>query len=812
MIHRHLKHSSLILSALIILAGCNMPAAAWLPDLPGLSSEPASTALPNSPIIASMPPVQETLVTFTVQPPPGSPEGEPIFLTLLDEVTGLALNAQPVPLQGGEEPGSEGGEPTHTITLPFAIGSVVKYRYERGAEALRAAELLSDGSAVRYRLYHVTGPASVQDVVSRWIDTEYAQPTGRIQGQAVDAQDNRPIPNLLVAAGGAQTITASDGSFMLEGLPPGVHNLVGYSLDGAYEVFQQGARVADGSTTPTPISLKKADFINVVFAVKPPSGTLPIVPLRMGGNLSQLGLAFADLAGGMSGVAVNMPTLAPLPDGRYTITVALPVGADIRYKYTLGDGFWNAERLESGAMRVRQLIVPNQTILIEDTIDTWFSSSTAAVTFDLSVPEDTPAGDFVSIQFNPLFGWTEPIPMWKLGNNRWAYVLYSPLNLPGNVSYRYCRNGQCGSADDAETPGAYGRGRPLNITEEPQTIHDEVTAWAYWSGGESAGLPPVEDVQPRSENFWAATGLRAEFHPSWDILMPAAFENIHAHGANRVVLAPTWTYGRKTPGNQLPILAPLPGSDPAWAELLRMAEQAKAQGLSPIIYPTPKFWTPSAEWWLSAPRGESWWQVWFEQYRSFALHHADLAAQSESQALILGGEWLRPALPGGSLPDGSPSDLPTDAETRWRDLISEARARFPGKVGWALSYQDALAPPVFLDQIDLIYLELPTSQGGAYDAALGQGLESWLDNTLLALQVLENKPLALAADCPGDPNLQAQVDCYQTLLTQVNNRAWLSGLVAGGYYPPAALRDASASVHGKPAEELLGLWYPELTR
>ncbi|MCZ7553304.1 MAG: hypothetical protein M5U05_12090 [Anaerolineales bacterium] len=811
MIHRRLKHSSLILSAIIFLAGCNMPAAAWLPDLPGLSAAPAVTATPGSPIISSVPPAQETLVTFTVQPPPGAPEDEPIFLTLLDEVTGLALNTQPVPMQRSEEP-SPDGEPTHTITLPFAIGSAVKYRYERGAEALRAAELLSDGSAVRYRLYHVTGPASVQDVISRWMDTEYALPTGRIQGQAVDAQDNRPIPNLLVTAGGAQTITASDGSFMLEGLPPGVHNLVGYAMDGAYEVFQQGARVADGSTTPTPISLKQAAFINVVFAVKPPDGTPPVVPLRMAGNLSQLGAAFADLAGGMSGVAVNMPALAPLPDGRYTITVALPAGADIRYKYTLGDGFWNAERMGSGAWNVRQLIVPEQTVLIEDTIDAWFSGSTAAVTFDLSVPEDTPAGDFVSIQFNPLFGWTEPIPMWKLGNNRWAYVLYSPLNLPGNVSYRYCRNGQCGAADDAQTPGAYGKGHPLIIDEEPQTIHDEVAAWADWSGGASAALPPVENVAPRSANFWAATGLRAEYHPSWDSLMPAAFENIRAHGANHAVLAPTWTYGRRAPGNQLPILAPLPGQDPSWAEALRMAEQAQAQELIPIIYPAPRFWTPTADWWLNAPRSESWWQVWFEQYRGFALHFADLAARSKAQTLILGGEWLRPALPGGSLPDGAPSDLPADAEARWRDLLNAARARFAGQIGWALSYQDVLAPPVFLDQIDLIYLELPVAADGAYEAALGQGLEGWLDNTLLTFQVLENKPLVLAADCPADPDLQAQVDCYQNLLTQVNSRAWLSGLTATGYYPPVALRDASASVHGKPAEELLGLWYPELTR
>jgi len=49
--------------------------------------------------------------------------------------------------------------------------------------------------------------------------------------------------------------------------------------------------------------------------------------------------------------------------------------------------------------------------------------------------------------------------MWHLGEQRWAYILFSPLNVPGNISYRYCRAGQCGTADDIATPGLYGQGR-----------------------------------------------------------------------------------------------------------------------------------------------------------------------------------------------------------------------------------------------------------------------------------------------------------------------------------------------------------------
>ena len=85
-----------------------------------------------------------------------------------------------------------------------------------------------------------------------------------------------------------------------------------------------------------------------------PSGTPPVVPIRFAGSLYPLGNTFATLNGGMSSLAANMPVLNPLPDGRYTLVLDLPVGADIRYKYTLGDGFWNAEHNADGSFRLRQ--------------------------------------------------------------------------------------------------------------------------------------------------------------------------------------------------------------------------------------------------------------------------------------------------------------------------------------------------------------------------------------------------------------------------------------------------------------------------
>jgi hypothetical protein len=795
-----------LLAAFIFAAqGCNMPELV-------ATAPPASqnTAAPTAQASADQLPAPETLISFRVVAPPNTPPDTLIYLSLLDEVTGLALNAQVYPMEPGAPiPGNE-SSPVYVITLPFRIGSLIKYRYERSVGPIRVAEHLSDGSAVRYRIYHVVGQGFVDDVISRWTDTAYMLPSGRIAGSASDAVTGQPIANLLIAAGGAQTFTASDGSFLLEGLPPGVHNLTAYAIDGAYQTFQQGARVAAESTTPAPIQLQPAKFSNVVFVVRVPEGTLPVIPVRLAGNTYTLGNTFANLALGASALPANMPVMKPLPDGRYTLTVSLPVGADVRYKYTLGDGFWNAERNLDGSLRLRQLIVPEQTLLVEDTVETWQDGAKSSLTFDVRAPADTPPQDFISIQFNPLIGWTEPLPMWNLGGGRWAYVLYSPLELPAELRYRYCRNGQCGFADDAQTPGVDHPGRVAQLSDRPQTITDQITAWANWSSSADASLPTVETA-PKSGAFAAGVALSPRYHPAYRSLFPAALDDIQKINTNLVVISPTWSYGRAAPGNNPPILLRNPERDASWFDLTDMLQQVKGRGLNTALYPDVNFAIRWDQWWASAPReAPGWWPVWFEQYRAFVMHHTDLAAASGAEAIILGGDWLTPALPSGVLPDGQPSGAPADAETRWRSLLAEVRSRYGGKLFWSISSDRIETPPSFLDAFDLIYLTLTIPPGESFESMLGRDLESWLDSVVWPTQLISGTPVLLALDIPSNPTLQMQVDLYQTALSAATQRDWIGGVIAAGYDPAAALRDASSSVHGKPAGELLGLWFAQL--
>jgi hypothetical protein len=217
-------------------------------------------------------------------------------------------------------------------------------------------------------------------------------------------------------------------------------------------------------------------------------------------------------------------------------------------------------------------------------------------------------------------------------------------------------------------------------------------------------------------------------------------------------------------------------------------------------------------WWQEAARDFSWWLVWFDHYRTFILHHADLAARSGAEALILGGDWLTPTLPGGLLSDGQPSGALTDAETRWRSLLSEVRQHYQGTLIWALPYQEGLSTPSFLDAVDQIYLELSVDpadlEGAPIDpAALAEQIGAQLDGKVSEIATQTGKPVILAFDSPSDPGLEDQQATYEALLNAVNQRDWIAGLVSRGYYPPAELQDKTSSVHGKPAELLLQEWF-----
>ena len=140
--------------------------------------------------------------------------------------------------------------------------------------------------------------------------------------------------------------------------------------------------------------------------------------------------------------------------------------------------------------------------------------------------------------------------------------------------------------------------------------------------------------------------------------------------------------------------------------------------------------------------------------------------------------------------------------------------------------------PEFLHILDGIYLLWYASLNGSTPDELSASAGELLDSDIKPFQASAGVELILAAayasidgaasaaqplatamipgNGQGKLNLQAQADIYQALLRAVNERDWISGFISRGFYPPVGLQDTSASVHSKPAADVLWYWYPRM--
>ena len=242
------KVSRPILYFILILAlagqACNLELLE-LP-LPWSGGNPTQTA-PSGPPPTASPRAQ---VRITVQLPEPLLPGEILALSVLDEVTGLALNYVDYQMDPVDSI-------TYSASFPIPDQAVIKYRYVRRG-ASRIDEDTNSDAGIRYRMIYVNGNTEVVDTVSSWTDKPVNTLSGSISGTVLNADTGAPLAEVMVTAGGVQTLTDSAGRFALTGLRGGAHNLIAYALDGTYQTFQQGAQVEGNKGTPVEIRNRSA--------------------------------------------------------------------------------------------------------------------------------------------------------------------------------------------------------------------------------------------------------------------------------------------------------------------------------------------------------------------------------------------------------------------------------------------------------------------------------------------------------------------------------------------------------------------------
>jgi hypothetical protein len=814
-IQRWLRYLISILFGLIFLTSCYFPSSPKVPD---------TRFFENINEFATNP----VNIQFQLKLSESVSENESIVLEILDDVTGLPYNIQRNELDHLYDQ-------IYYANISVPSGSIIKYRYARIAESLYP-EVSPDGELITYRLYYASMPAIVQDVHQAWQGEAHGQTMGWLLGTLRDQETNLPIPDILVSAGGRRTFTDANGKYLLDGLGEGIHNVVFYAIDGKYRTFQQGASINAGMQTPADVNLVQMPEVNITFQVSPPNDALG-APIYIAGNIFQLGNTFTDLFGSMSIKPNRMPVLKQNPDGTLAVTLSLYAETDLRYKFTLGDGYWNAEQKDIGEFRIRQLIVPAKDVTINHTIEAWRTSGIEPITFSVKIPPDTSPFDTKYIQFeqHKIEQWTEPIPLWPLGDGQYLYILFSPLEIKQPVKYQFCRNEDCIHATDT---GSLSFEREVVPSDAPQTVALTLDSWHNWYSFEKNASVLEAYIPTKPASYKAMVELSPKMNPSWLVHGPAGINALVEMGADTIVFSPQWTVSDHSPN-----LRPEIGSTPFYQEMIVLLNSAESQGFEVILFPQIGPQETITRWWHSGNQTDAWWELFFLSYRDFIINYAKLAQDSSASHLILGGKSLLPAFNGGVLPDGSESTIPPSSDDYWLDLLAEIQNVFDGKLIWSTNVHLKMDPlPNFIDRFDGIHVSLdsPLAFGDHPTFEMIQsGLISVIDNHIYEVYRSTQKPITLAMAYPAIEtaasgcallneacyndglffademiayavDLQEQALIYNAVFPIIASRDWITATSIRGYNPIVTVHDGASSIAGKPAFDVVQYWFTSM--
>lgn len=805
--NRHFERTILLLLLPSLVIGCNFPTTKnTVRQDQSQSLEAYSTPFVN--------------VKFNAILPEPLSDGEKISIVILDEVTGLPYNRQLYEM-------TEDDPLLYTTTLLIPMMSVVKYRYEKiGTETI--PESKPAGQDFRYRMVYAEGDGEFNDQIFSWENEKGNYEKGRFEGVVFDQNTGDPIPDILINAGGVASFSDANGFFVFEDLPVGTHNILFFAIDGKYKTHQQGAVIVSGQTTPATIKLSQNTPVEVTFLVSPPGEALG-APVYIAGNLMQFGNTFSDLQGEMSIETNRLPLLTPQSDGKLTRTMTLYAGTDLRFKFTLGDGYWNTEQKADGGMNIRQLIVPNHDFSLELQIETWRTSVFEPISFETFVHPTVgqPGERYLQIKTNE---WSKPLPMWPIGSGNYLYILFSPFEMATPITYRVCLESVCDSTTTASLISPEAQVEP---NDQPITRTITVDPWLTESNQE-----PYSDIYRipfpyKSGDFKTIIEFSPEMSPGWSTRLPIGLDEIKQINANTLIFSPQWFQN----GNN-GLLHPVIGKTPFYYELNGYIKAAQEKGFEVSLFPQMEPLIYHEDLSSFSNQNEPWQQAWFNSYRRFILNYAKIAEITNSKYLIIGGKLLLPTFTDGNL--FSEDYL---LEEEWQDLIAAIRKEYQGKLVWASNAGTELDPlPPFIEAFDEIYISIDSPLYDGTNASFDQiayGFTRTIDNLVYEVYRSTLKPVTLALaypsvdgatqgchliseDCKNDGlflkkevsgsslDLIEQAEIYNAILPITASRDWITGISIRGYTPAGTPDDLTSSIAGKPAIDVVQYWFTGL--
>jgi hypothetical protein len=282
-------------------------------------------------------------------------------------------------------------------------------------------------------------------------------------------------------------------------------------------------------------------------------------------------------------------------------------------------------------------------------------------------------------------------------------------------------------------------------------------------------------------------------------------------GVEWVAFTPRWFQAER----DATAIAPHPAWSPSDDSLRSVIAAAQAVGLRVFLKPQLDL---TGDGWRGeiAFSSEADWRAWFESYRTFLLHYAQLAAEQRAALLCVGVEL----------------DAARHREADWRAIVAAVRARYTGPLVYAASFGRE-RDIAWWDALDYAGVDAYFPVANSPEPSLVEIRAAWRPHraSLRAWAARIEKPVLFtevgyrsarnAGRQPGEwrlaqpPSPAQQERLYRAALESFWSEPWLSGFYWWGWRtePPAVPEtDIDYTPQGKPAWAVLREFYGRTDR
>lgn len=248
---------------------------------------------------------------------------------------------------------------------------------------------------------------------------------------------------------------------------------------------------------------------------------------------------------------------------------------------------------------------------------------------------------------------------------------------------------------------------------------------------------------------------------------------------------------------------------------------AKQLGIKTLL--KPHIWmrpSSTGKWRSDIEMGsEEDWQSWFEDYRKFILHYAKFAQKNGIEALCIGTELHQTAV---------------KREKEWREIISEIRQVYDGKLTYAANWYREFEEIKFWNELDFIGIQAYFPLAKKENPTLEELKSGWLSH-MEAIEEVSKKynipvvfteigyrsdanaairpwewPARRSREMASGQDLQTQANCYEAFFQVFWGKEWVAGAYFWKWFPKrrnSDHHDKRFTPQGKPAEQVMAKWY-----